>query len=88
MDTQINIKGKYALASKIIRGEDFRNNLNYYDLLCLFDSYLKNCDLKDYLKNCDLKDDDYVDWDGIGYLFYSQQHAPYTRFAINYMINS
>ena len=47
MDTQINIKGKYALASKIIRGEDFRNNLNYYDLLCLFDSYLKNCDLKD-----------------------------------------
>ena len=79
MDTQINIKGKYALASKIIRGEDFRNNLNYYDLLCLFDSYLKNCDLKD---------DDYVDWDGIGYLFYSQQHAPYTRFAINYMINS
>ena len=29
MDTQINIKGKYALASKIIRGEDFRNNLNY-----------------------------------------------------------
>lgn len=36
MDTQINIKGKYALASKIIRGEDFRNNLNYYDFyVCL-----------------------------------------------------
>ncbi len=35
-----------------------------------------------------LKSDDYVDYDGLGYLFYSQQHAPYTRFAINYMINS
>lgn len=40
------------------------------------------------LITCYLKGDDYVDWDGLGYLFYSQQHAPYTRFAINYMINS
>ncbi len=50
MNTQINIKGKYALASRIIKGENFRNSLNYYDLLCLFDGYLKSCDSKDFTR--------------------------------------
>lgn len=35
------------LHQRLLEGRIIRNNLNYYDLLCLFDSYLKNCDLKD-----------------------------------------